>query len=205
MPSQNRRELTKPLLHHEMRDASTLIARQFTEVFTASGDFPDLKDTALVDATSAEVLLTLPLGTEEIIGLPYGVIKSDSSSNAAGVACAGSDTFADSTTSLKTTSQHGSLFVMWDGSKWRRAYPSASSDGGAGVFSGITSSGALLVTTGGARVNAGGMRIDAGGLQVLAGAVQLPLTNYADDAAAGVGGLTAGQLYRTAGAVMVKT
>lgn len=71
---------------------------------------------------------------------------------------------------------------------------------------GITiTTGGLLVSAGGARVVAGGMRVDAGGLQVVAGPVALPLTNYANNAAAITGGLSAGQLYQTAGAVMVVT
>ena len=57
----------------------------------------------------------------------------------------------------------------------------------------------------GTTITTGGLTVTAGGLTVTAGNTALPLTNYANNAAALAGGLVAGQLYRTAGAVMVVT
>jgi len=78
-----------------------------------------------------------------------------------------------------------------------------------GVFvapTGLTvTTGGLTVSAGGATITAGGLVVTAGGLQVNGGVTKLTLTEYANDAAAGVGGLTAGQLYSTSGAVKVKT
>lgn len=62
-----------------------------------------------------------------------------------------------------------------------------------------------MLAAGGGVVISKGTTISTGGFEVSAGNVKLPLTNYADNAAALAGGLTAGMLYRTAGAVQVVT
>ena len=117
--SQTRLPLASPLLQHDGRPASTLVAWQFTASLTASQVFPSGKDCALVNATSGAVSATLPRGSEEIIGLPFGAYKTDVSANAAGLLCAGSDTFADTTTSLTTTTQGAFVGAVWDGTYWR--------------------------------------------------------------------------------------
>jgi hypothetical protein len=143
MPSQNRLELTRALDQHDQRDASTLVARQFTPSITTSQVFPDLKDSALIDATAGAVNVTLPAGSEEIIGLPWYARKTDVSANAAGLLCAGSDTFADTTTSLTTTTQGAEVGAMWDGTYWR---PLPSS-GGAVSVAAVTTTGAITAGT----------------------------------------------------------
>lgn len=141
MPSQNRLPLTLALANHDQRDASTLVAAQVTESITSTQVFPDNKDTALVDATGAAVNMTLPAGEDDIIGLPFTVIKTDASANAAGLACAGTDAFADSTTSLTTTVQGGMVRAFWDGSVWR---PLA---GAAAAVASINAAGSVTVGT----------------------------------------------------------
>jgi hypothetical protein len=143
MPSQNRLELTRALDQHDQRDASTLVARQFTPSITTSQVFPDLKDSALIDATAGAVNVTLPAGSEEIIGLPWYARKTDVSANAAGLLCAGSDTFADTTTSLTTTTQGAEVGAMWDGTYWR---PLPSS-GGAVSVAAVTTTGSITAGT----------------------------------------------------------
>jgi hypothetical protein len=117
--SQTRLPLATPLSQHDQRPASTLVAWQFTSSLTASQTFPQGKDCALVNATSGAVNITLPAGSDEIIGLPFGAYKTDVSANAAGLLCAGSNTFADSTTSLTTTTQGAFVGAVWDGTNWR--------------------------------------------------------------------------------------
>lgn len=314
MPSQNRHRLTAALQDHLLRDASTLVARQLSDVLTAADVFPDETDLAIVDATAGAINITLPSGSEDIIGLPWYARKYDASANAAGLVCAGADTFADSTTTLTTTTQGAEVGAEWDGTYWRQlggAAPAAAlaaantitvGGAGAGTAAGavninktaagtadlnlkaanvlrgrvrldasenliislhdgseavvgsitiavatgaitlskgttittgglvisagdltltlgniaatlgsiaagasITAATGVVATTGGVRAIAGGMRIDAGGLQVIAGPVALPLVNYANNAAAVTAGLSTGQLYQTAGIVMVVT
>lgn len=60
-----------------------------------------------------------------------------------------------------------------------------------------------LLAAGGGVISAKGVTIGSGGLEIQAGTVKLALTNYADNAAALAGGLVAGNLYRTGGAVMI--
>lgn len=67
-----------------------------------------------------------------------------------------------------------------------------------------TLSNGLTITTGGLTVTAGGATITAGGLSVVAGAVALPLSNYANDAAAAGGGVAIGALYHTSGTVKIR-
>lgn len=79
------------------------------------------------------------------------------------------------------------------------------STGAVTLPSGVTiTAGGLIVTAGGVTVSAGGATI-TGGLELVTGIIKLPLTEYADNAAALVGGLVAGNLYHTAGAVKVVT
>lgn len=68
----------------------------------------------------------------------------------------------------------------------------------------IAQSNGMATLSNGLTVTTGGATITAGGLTVTAGAVALPLSNYADDAAAASGGVAVGQLYRTASAVKVR-
>lgn len=62
-----------------------------------------------------------------------------------------------------------------------------------------------MLAAGGGNIFSKGVTISTGGLEVSAGNVKFPLTDYADNAAALAGGLTAGMLYRTGGAVAVVT
>ncbi len=268
MPSQNRHDLTASLNLHELRDASTLVASQLTETITSSQVFPDRKDYAMVNASDGAVSISLPLGSDEIIGLPWKVRKLDNSSNAAGLACSGSDTFADTTTTLTTTTEGAEVGAMWDGTYWR---PLASASAGAPV-SAPTLAATTAVTVGGtgtgnaaAEVNinktaAGtgslnikvantlrasaqldgsenlkialfdtdgvtevgsisiavstglitlskGTTVSAGGFTIAGGALKLDLAStvaYADDAAAAVGGVPVGGVYRTASALKIR-
>jgi hypothetical protein len=68
----------------------------------------------------------------------------------------------------------------------------------------VTAGTGVIATTGGVTATAGGLTATAGGLTVTAGTVSLPLTDYADDAAAAVGLVPVGGLYRTASAVKVR-
>lgn len=117
--SQTRLPLAESLSKHDQRPASTLVAWQFAPSITASAAMPTDKDCALVDATAGAVNITLPAGSDEIIGLPFGAYKTDVSANAAGILCAGSNTFADATTSLTTTTQGAFVGATWDGTYWR--------------------------------------------------------------------------------------
>ena len=62
-----------------------------------------------------------------------------------------------------------------------------------------------MLAAGGGVVISKGTTISTGGFEVSAGNIKIPLTNYADNAAALAGGLTAGMLYHTSGAVRVVT
>ena len=144
--SQTRLPLSSPILQHDGRPASTLVARQFTASLTTSQVFPAGKDSALVDATAGAVNVTLPRGSEEIIGLPFWALKTDVSANAAGLVRSGTDTFAPGAgTSITTTVQGAEIGAMWDGTNWRALTGSAS--GGAVAATTITATG--TVTTSG--------------------------------------------------------
>ena len=132
MASQTRYDLTKPLDQHLLRDASSLVADQLTSTLTAAPDaFPDGDDTAMCDASGGAFNVPLPLGTDDNIGLIFNVYKTDSSSNAAGLVCSGSQTFAPGGgTSLTTTVQGGKVSAFWDGTNWRNANPGSGSGGG---------------------------------------------------------------------------
>jgi hypothetical protein len=75
-----------------------------------------------------------------------------------------------------------------------------------GALSTTTTLAAGTTVTAGTGVIAttGGVTATAGGLTVTAGTVSLPLTDYADDAAAAVGLVPVGGLYRTASAVKIR-
>ena len=140
--SQTRLPLASPLLQHDGRPASTLVARQFTASLTASQVFPPGKDAALVDATAGAVNITLPPGSEEIVGLPFYARKTDVSANAVGLVRAGSDTFAPGAgTSITATVQGAEIGAMWDGTNWRAVTGAAS--GGAVAATTITASGTI--------------------------------------------------------------
>lgn len=68
----------------------------------------------------------------------------------------------------------------------------------------IAQSNGMATLSNGLTITTGGATITAGGLTVTAGAVAIPLTNYANDAAAAVGGVAVGALYHTSGAVKVR-
>lgn len=269
MPStQDRAPLGESLAFHSHRPASSLAARQYTSL-TSSAAFPNGKDSAIVNATSGAVNVTLPAGNDSIIGLPFHAERAnaDATSNAVALVCAGTDTFVDGGTSISSTATADAglhLAAVWDGANWRPYFPPASG-GGAAAFSSLTvgdgtgspaanldksgagvaavnlkaagvlrgklsldasenvvlsvfdgseallgsitlnnSTGAITLSKG-TTITTGGLAITAGGLQVNGGTTKLTLVEYANDAAAGVGGLTAGQLYSTSGAVKVKT
>ena len=117
--SQTRLPLSSSLSQHDQRPASTLVARQFSAVIEASDVFPSGKDCVLADATDGAVVVTLPAGSDEIVGLPFLAYKTDSSANAVSLACAGDDEFADASTSISTTAEGSSIGAMWDGLVWR--------------------------------------------------------------------------------------
>ncbi len=62
-----------------------------------------------------------------------------------------------------------------------------------------------MLAAGGGVIFSKGVTIGTGGLEIQAGNVKLPLAEYADNAAALGGGLVAGNLYHTAGAVKIVT
>jgi hypothetical protein len=287
--SQTRLPLTRPLSEHDQRPASTLVARQFTSSLTASQVFPEGKDSALVDATAGAVNVTLPPGSDKIIGLPFYARKTDVSANAVGLVRAGSDTFAPGAgTSITTTVQGAEIGATWDGTN-RRAMTGAAS-GGAVAATTVTASGAIsagttlaigtgatiggtgtgtaaanltlnktaggvggvvlqeagairakagldasenyvievftgaagaeasqgsitisptgaVTLTDGLTVSSGGVTVTAGGLTITAGSLILNLAgvgDYADDAAAAIGGVAVGQPYRTASALKIR-
>jgi len=146
MPTtQDRAPLGEALAFHSHRPASSLVARQFTAVLTATATFADGTDSARIDATAGAVNATLPAGSDSIIGLEYFARKVDSSGNAAGLACAGTDTFADLTTSLTTTTEGAEVGATWDGTFWR---PLAAAGAG-GPVSATTLAASTAVTVGG--------------------------------------------------------
>ncbi|HEY1177163.1 MAG TPA: hypothetical protein VGF17_13485, partial [Phytomonospora sp.] len=188
MPSQNRLDLSKPLDFHSMRDASTLVAQQFTDVLTSAQVMPDGKDTARINAASGAINVTVPEGTDENIGIVYRAIKTDSTGNAAGLACPSGQTLPDASTSLTTTNQGGEVALKWDGTYWRNANPGSGASGPLSVST-LTVSGAASLN-GGASVTGGltvvntGLTISAGGLRITAGTTVMPLPTHADEAAA---------------------
>ena len=276
---QTRLSLLKPLSEHDQRPASTLVARQFSAVLEASDTFPEGKDCVLADATDGAVVVTLPAGSAEIVGLPFLAYKTDSSANAVSLARTGTDAFADASTSISTTTEGASIGAMWDGTVWRPLSAAATAGpvaattvaastsvtvggSGTGTAAGtvtvnktaagtaafelraagvlraevlldgaeklilrnyaadgttvlgsmtfdnasglITSLLGLVITAGGLTVSSGGATL-TGGLQVTSGIVDLPLVAYADDAAAGVAGLTNGNLYLIGQTVTAKS
>lgn len=143
--SQNRHRLSAPLSQHDQRDAATLVAAQLTEVLTESQEFPDNKDTAMCDATDADVEMSLPLGSEDIIGLPWVAYKVDSSANEVKLVCSGDDEFADASTEIGTTTEGASIGAMWDGTVWRQLAAPVSS--GAFEATTVASTGAMTAGT----------------------------------------------------------
>lgn len=191
MPStQTRLSLSRALADHDQRPASSLVARQISPSITASTGYPQDIDEAKVNATGGAVALTLPLGSDEIIGLPFLALKTDSSSNAVSLTRSGTDTFAGGGTSISTTAQNARIGAYWDGANWRDWFAGSVSTGLA-VSSGLT-------------VASGGLTVTAGGISVAAGNVVVPLVNYANDAAAAAGGVPLNGLYHTAGAVKIR-
>ena len=107
MSSQNRLPLTRALADHDQRRASTLVAEQISDSITASQDWPDGKDTAMIDATDGDVVVTLPLGDDENKGLHFNIVKTDASANDATMAAPEDQEFEGGGTELTVASQHG--------------------------------------------------------------------------------------------------
>lgn len=154
MPStQNRAPLGESLAFHSHRPASSLTARQYTSTLTSSAAFPDGKDSAIVDATSGAVNVTLPAGSDSIIGLPFHAERAgvDASSNAVALVAAGTDTFVDGGTSISSTASSDDglhLAAVWDGANWRPYFPGAANGGGVGAFSTLSASSSMTVGDG---------------------------------------------------------
>lgn len=153
MPStQNRAPLGESLAFHSHRPASSLTARQYTSTLTSSTTFPDGKDSAIVNATGGAVGITLPAGSDSIIGLPFHAERAnaDATSNAVALVCAGTDTFVDGGTSISSTATADAglhLAAVWDGANWRPYFPTAA-NGGPGAFSTLTAATSLTVGDG---------------------------------------------------------
>lgn len=145
--SQDRHDLSAPILEHEARLAGSLVDLKIRSV-TASATFSTDRggagadDTVLADATTAPVVMTLPAGSDALIGHRFAAVKTDASGNAVSIARAGSNTI-EGGTSISTTTQHGRLEVYWDGSMWRRA--AAAAGGGAISAASLSLSGNLSV------------------------------------------------------------
>lgn len=173
MPSsQNRLPLSRALADHDQRPAATLKAIQLSDTLTASGTFPPDADEARANATSGAVVISLPPGSEDIIGLPFTACKLDSSANAVSLARSGSDTFAGGGTSISTTVQNGRIGAFWDGSNWRDLFSTV-------LASGLVVSGGavrlpLVNYANDAAAAAGGVPI--GALYHTTGAVKIRLT-----------------------------
>jgi len=154
MPStQNRAPLGESLAFHSHRPASSLTARQYTSTLTSSAAFPDGKDSAIVNATDGAVNITLPAGSDSIIGLPFHAERAnaDATSNAVALVCAGTDTFVDGSTSISSTATTDlglHLAAVWDGAKWRPYFPGAANGGGVGAFSTLSASSSMTVGDG---------------------------------------------------------
>lgn len=278
---QTRLPLLSPLSQHDQRCAATLVNLQIwgTAITAATtiGVGIDIDTDVIRGSTAtaaANLAVTLPLGSPEIIGHVYELEKTNSDAYTFGFACQGSDTFDDATTLLAQAAQYGTVRTYWNGSKWRKlaagatggALPPASSgtigdgtgsptltlnksDAGVGtvaftrntatargklqldasedfvmsVYAGngsllgsitldhasgaVTISGATSISSGGLTIGAGGLDVTAGGLRVASGAAKLDLAStiaYADDAAAAVGGVPVGGVYRTASALKIR-
>lgn len=135
--TQNRNPIGEAIANHGHKTAASLIARQYVSL-TASAAMPAGKDTAKINAAAGAVVVSLPAGDDSIIGLPFAAIKTEGSANAVSLAAVGSNTFDDATTSISTTANRGMIAAVWDGTYWRRAYPTASTDGGPATFTTLT-------------------------------------------------------------------
>jgi hypothetical protein len=87
---------------------------------SASAEFDrSLGNVALVDATDGDVQLTLPAGSDEIIGLKFSLIKTDAGANDASFVPSGSDTI-EGVSELATATENNRLNIEWAGDMWRR-------------------------------------------------------------------------------------
>lgn len=147
MTVQNRLPLQSPLGHAAIRRVGTMVCDQIVNV-TASGSADLEYDLARCDATGGAIVLTLPAGSDGIIGKRFAAVKTDATANAVTIARSGSTDTIEGATSIATTVQHGRLEVYWDGAIWRRVSSPASS--GSSTINGnltVTGTSALVGAT----------------------------------------------------------
>jgi len=133
---QTRLALSKSLSQHDQRCAATLVNLQIwsTAIIAAATIGVDIDiDTDVIRGSTAtaaaNVAVTLPPGSPEIIGHVYEAEKTNSDAYTFGFACAGSDTFDDAATSFAQATQFGTVRTYWNGTVWRKL--AAGATGGA--------------------------------------------------------------------------
>lgn len=121
---QIRSPLTRSLQQHANRAAGSLIAKQL-QSFTFEGTARSLdpeKDTALVDTTGGTVTMLLPVGSDDIAGLPLFFYKTVAGNTLTVARATGSGQTIEGSTSVSTTGINTCIAVFWDriGGTWRR-------------------------------------------------------------------------------------
>lgn len=87
---------------------------------SASGAFDSAQgNTALADATGGAITITLPAGSDAILGIRHSFIKTDVSSNLVQFQRTGSDTI-EGVSVVGSDTRHGRIDLMWAGDMWRR-------------------------------------------------------------------------------------
>ena len=89
-------------------------------VVTATGSFPTEGNLALVDASGGAVQLTLPPGSDALIGKRYSITKTENSVNDVQLVPSGTDTI-EGASALSAGNRYSRRDVVWLGGMWRRA------------------------------------------------------------------------------------
>lgn len=119
---QIRSPLTNTLQQHANRAAGSLLARQFKAISASASileDFPQF-DTFLCDTTAGSITMTLPTGSDAIIGLPIWFYKTVAGNTLTVQRLSGSGNTIEGATSVATTGVNTVIGLVWDGTTYRR-------------------------------------------------------------------------------------
>lgn len=119
---QIRSDLRNTIQQHNNRAAGSLIARQLKAITASASileDFPQF-DTFMCDTTAGSITMTLPTGTDAVIGLPVWFYKTVAGNTLTVQRLAGSGNTIEGSTSVATTGVNTFIALFWDGSTWRR-------------------------------------------------------------------------------------
>lgn len=178
--------------------AAALVCEQIKEKSAAYQMLPD-DDTIFVDTSGASVTITLPSVLQAYKGKVYSVVKLVAA-NSLVLDGFGSDP-VESGTGVTATARWERISVVTDGTVWVRATPGQGGVAPTGVLLAANNL-SDLASAATAQTNLGGTTVGKAvftAANVQAALAALGFVNYADDAAAALGGVPVGGGYQTAG------